>query len=254
MSQPTSPPTAMRGQINTDDALLDKPSQARPSNSLEGTARVDGRMSTSRHADLSSPSKAQRTLLSLPAEIRLEIYSYLLPPLATPSEGEALHATCRQTKAEIESESAKRVENHLRVRIGPLPKNDPLHPIVYPIPATIEVGRKPSSMVFNLPIPSLEERKFTDSLASPGPDMPPLSDFHSVSLTYRLLDALPAYINEVTLSYGYHERHINIIWCVQVVTRFVDYFLSNRIIVERKDLNLRKFDVILHRDFRTCVY
>lgn len=207
-------------------------------------------MSTSGHADLSSPSKAQRTLLDLPAEIRLEIYSYFLPPLANPPEGEALRATCRQTKAEIESESAKRVENHLRDRIGPLPKNDPpLHSIVYPIPATIEVGRKLSSMVFNLPIPSLDERKFVESLISPGPDMPPLSsDFHSVSLTYRLLDALPAYIEVVTLRYGYHETDFQTMQSVQMVTKFVNYFLVDEITAERKDLNLRRVDAILRRD------
>jgi hypothetical protein len=71
------------------------------------------RISAIIHATTFSKGDAQAivptaaSFLSLPEEIRLQVYRYLLPHQAMPSEYTWLHRTCRQTRAEFDHEALK---------------------------------------------------------------------------------------------------------------------------------------------------
>jgi hypothetical protein len=58
-------------------------------------------------AKVASISSAGTTFLSLPAELRLQVYSYLLPHQVKPSSYSGLRRTCRQIRAEFDREALK---------------------------------------------------------------------------------------------------------------------------------------------------
>jgi hypothetical protein len=58
-------------------------------------------------ANVASMSSARTTFLSLPAELRLQVYGYLLPHQVMPSGYAGLRRTCRQIRAEFDREALK---------------------------------------------------------------------------------------------------------------------------------------------------
>jgi hypothetical protein len=58
-------------------------------------------------ANVVSMSSARTTFLSLPAELRLQVYGYFLPHQVMPSGCAGLRRTCRQTRAEFDREAFK---------------------------------------------------------------------------------------------------------------------------------------------------
>jgi hypothetical protein len=58
-------------------------------------------------ANVVSMSSARTTFLSLPTELRLQVYGYLLPHQVMPSGCAGLRRTCRRIRAEFDREAFK---------------------------------------------------------------------------------------------------------------------------------------------------
>ncbi|KAF1850180.1 uncharacterized protein K460DRAFT_361005 [Cucurbitaria berberidis CBS 394.84] len=167
------------------------------------------------------PKKARKSLLDLPSEVRIAVYAALLPPNGWFSEIKALRATCCQVKVELESEFARRVTNHIRNRTGPLPLTIDIR----------SIGLL-SHIILILPIADLNRQKG-------------IHDYRA-SLTYRLLDAMPSYIDHVTIAFSYNKKTVPVqgmvILRLEDVKNAVCWFMLSTQRAMRRDL--KKVEVV----------
>lgn len=132
------------------------------------------------------PSMTNSTMhspfLSLPAEIRLQIYQHFIPPIMEVNSTEdvlnaqRLRATCRQIWKEIDREVHRRVELAIESRMG-----------VGKYSVKVWNAKCKPKVKTNIPISVM--RAEAQVSQSSGKDFDPRTTF-----SYRLLEATPAYV------------------------------------------------------------
>lgn len=122
------------------------------------------------------------SLLKAPVEVRLAIYRYLLPSSRNTYAGKHLRKSCRLIQREFDSEVIRHVEMEIK-------KASALAP--YVVAWTIRNPNFPLQLI--LPLSALYNSEYYDPSHTVWPDA-------SNSLTYRILAALPTYINYVRVT------------------------------------------------------